>query len=498
MRTVFLQIIFSFVIVQFVKGQQTFVNPIMGGDYPDPTILREDSDYYMTHSSFDYQPGLVIFHSKDLIHWEPISYALKEYLGSVWAPDIKEYKGKYYIYFTVSRPAKSNYVVTADSPYGPWSAPVNLQVDHIDPCHVVGEDGKRYLFLSYGDRVQLSDDGLSVIPGSMKHIYDGWKYPSSWVTEGFCLEGPKIYHIGKYFYYLSAEGGTAGPPTSHMVTVARSESINGPWENMPSNPLIHTSSRTERWWSRGHGSLVDTPDGKWYIVYHAYEKGYLNLGRQTLIEPVHFTEDGWIASDGGDGNMVTSLPTDLWIPADLHARLSEFRIGYDWKFYKAFNPDRVSVSHNILTLQAKGTSLGTSAPLMFVAGAHQYEIEAEIDLEGDVKAGLVLYYDSIYNVGIGFDHNGRYRYRRNEIARRGPSRGKHLWLRLRNDNHVVTGFWSEDGKTWNKEDWGLEVSGFCHHTLHDFQSLLPGVFAQGEGKAIFKNFRYRENWETDK
>ena len=83
------------------------------------------------------------------------------------------------------------------------------------------------------------------------------------------------------------------------------------------------------------------------------------------------------------------------------------------------------------------------------------------------------------------------RYRRNEAGRRGASKGKHLWLRLRNDNHVVTGFWSEDGKHWTLDDWGMEVSGFSHHTLHQFQSLLPGVFVEGNGSATFRNFRYR-------
>ena len=84
-----------------MKAQSTYTNPILGGDFPDPTILRDGKDYYLTNSAFDYVPGLVVYHSRDMIHWEPISYALKTYLGSIWAPDIKKHKGKYYIYFTV-------------------------------------------------------------------------------------------------------------------------------------------------------------------------------------------------------------------------------------------------------------------------------------------------------------------------------------------------------------------------------------------------------------
>ena len=136
-------------------GAQTFTNPILGGDYPDPTIMREGEDYYMTHSAFDYQPGLTVFHSRDLIHWQTISYALKTYLGSVWAPDICKYKDLYYIYFTVATQPRSNYVVWARSPKGPWSDPINLHVRNIDPCHVVGEDGSRWLFMSAGKRVRL-------------------------------------------------------------------------------------------------------------------------------------------------------------------------------------------------------------------------------------------------------------------------------------------------------------------------------------------------------
>ena len=200
-----------------------YMNPIFRGDYPDPTIVRVDDDYYMTHSSFDYQPGLIVFHSTDLVNWEPLGPALKKYLGSVWAPDISYYDGKFYIYFTVATDkGKTNFVTWSVTPDGPWSDPIDLKIGNIDPCHVVGEDGARWLFMSGGRRVRLAEDGLSVMPETSELVYLGWRYPREWQTEGFCLEGPKIRRIGDYYYYLNAEGGTAGPPTSHMVVVARS------------------------------------------------------------------------------------------------------------------------------------------------------------------------------------------------------------------------------------------------------------------------------------
>ena len=129
---------------------------------------------------------------------------------------------------------------------------------------------------------------------------------------------------------------------------------------------------------------------------------------------------------------------------------------------------------------------------MFIAGAHKYEIEAEISLQGQVRAGLCLYYNDQYNVGTAFDGQRRYRYRRDKANGVGQTNTQHLWLRLRNDEHVVTAYWSNDGKTWQRETWGQEISGFNHNTLYEFQSVLPGVFCEGEGQAIFSHFKYRE------
>jgi beta-xylosidase len=469
----------------------TFTNPILGGDYPDPSILRDGADYFMTHSSFDYNPGLVVWHSTDLVNWEPISYALKTYLGSVWAPDISKHDGKFYIYFTVH--GRGNWVVHADSPYGPWSDPVDLHVGHIDPCFVEGDDGQKWLFLSGGMRKKLTDDGLDTVEGTLEHVYDGWPIPYGWVTEGLALEGPKIRKIGNWWYFVAAEGGTAGPPTSHMVTIARSESVDGPWENSPFNPLVHTYNRTDRWWSRGHGSLIDTPDGQWYVVYHAYENGYYGLGRQTLLEPVKLNADRWFESYGK--NIVEDpLPAPLPLsPNDRKARLGEFRMGLDWKYYKDFDPSRAVIQNRELTLKAQGTSPGDAAPILFVAGDHAYEFEVEIDRDPGTTAGLVLYYNSQYYVGEGISDSGTLRFRRDKGGCRQRMEGvTHLWLRLRNDHQVVTGWYSLDGKEWKMDDWGIEISGYNHNTFHEFQSMLPGLVAIGEGEVRFKNFHYRK------
>ena len=126
--------------------------------------------------------------------------------------------------------------------------------------------------------VGLQNPGIDVLVGekvpALRKVYDGWQYPAEWETEGMWLESPKLFKRGGWYYLVSAEGGTAGPPTSHMVVVARSKSALGPWENSPYNPMVHTYSADEAWWSKGHGTIFDDADGNWYVVYHAYRNGF--------------------------------------------------------------------------------------------------------------------------------------------------------------------------------------------------------------------------------
>jgi beta-xylosidase len=225
------------------KGSSYYNNPIFAGDYPDPSILKDGDTYYIVHSSFQYYPGLQIWQSKDLVNWTPVTSALHKNVGSVWAPDIAKYKNKYYIYF----PANNNiYVVTANSMAGPWSDPIDLKIGSIDPGHFADENGNRYLYFANGSYVSLAQDGLSVT-SEMKFAYGGWKIPREWSIECFCLEGPKINKRGDYYYLTVAEGGTAGPATSHMIISARSKSPLGPWENSPYNPIDRTINNTEQW-----------------------------------------------------------------------------------------------------------------------------------------------------------------------------------------------------------------------------------------------------------
>jgi len=461
---------------------------MLAGDRPDPSIIRDGDTYYMVHSSFEYAPGLLIYRSKDLVRWEPLVNALHRYVGSVYAPDIVKHNGRWYIYFPVVTPAHTtNMVVWADSPEGPWSEPVDLQIGGIDPGHAVDAEGNRYLLMSNGYLVPLAADGLSAT-GPARKVYDGWEFPKEWDVEGFCLEGPKIRKIGKYYYMLTAEGGTAGPPTSHMVVVARAERLTGPWENSPYNPLVHTYSPDERWCSKGHGTLIDTPDGQWYVVYHAYERGFYTLGRQTLIEPVAMTEDGWPAAVARPAK---KQPAKQETAASFSDDFSTDRTGTQWQFAGEYDPQRARRENRTLVMQARGNDPSDACPMLFVTGDHAYEMEVEAQCAPEAVAGLVLFYNPKLYTGIGLD-KGRLAI---HVLGRAESFDvqlpRHVWFRLRNDRHVVSFWYSPDGQNWTKADKSCETSGYHHNMAGEFLSLRPGIYAAGCGEVVFRNFKYK-------
>jgi beta-xylosidase len=479
-------------------GDGCYLNPIFPGDHPDPSVLKDGDDYYVTFSSFDAYPGLVVWHSRDLVNWQPIGPALSRNVGSVWAPDLVKHGGRYYIYFP-GRTAngRSNYVVWADRISGPWSEPIDLKLPYIDPGHAVGEDGKRYLFLSGGRYVPLTDDGLSTT-GEVKHAYEGWRYPDDWVVEGFAQEGPKILMHGEYFHMILAEGGTAGPPSGHMIVSARSQSIHGPWENSPYNPIARTLSAEERWWSKGHGTLVEGPDGRWYVVYHAYENAFMTLGRQTLLEPVSWTADGWVKLAGVDPARPIRKPADGHGAAHGVAFSGGFevgRMGTQWSFYEGGEKDaaRYRIEDGALTMKGKGASPADASPLWFVAGDPAYEIEVEVETDGKAAAGLLVFYSRRLYGGLGFDDESLilHRYGLDRRGQKPKELGRRVFLRLVNDRHLVSLYYSADGQAWTRYYTRMDVSGYHHNTAYDFLSLRPALYVAGDGEARFRGFRYR-------
>jgi beta-xylosidase len=415
---------------------------IFPGDYPDPTILRVGGDFYMTHSSFTYFPALLVWHSTDLLHWEPIARAVEDGDYSIYAPDLCLVNGKYYIYYPTSR--GENYVVTADKPEGPWSQPVKLDVGGIDPGHIVDEEGNRYLYTNNGFVTPLSPDGLSAA-GRPQKVYDGWEYPAEWETEGMWLESPKLFKRGNWYYLVSAEGGTAGPVTSHMVVVARSQSVLGPWENSPYNPMVHTYSGDEAWWSKGHGTLVDDAKGNWYVVYHAYRNGFHTLGRSTIIESVDWTDDEWPVLAQQDGA--------LWEEDGLQGDYSYLRDFSNPLLWARWQPG--FLDGTLMTATAVDAS---------------YEITASFSIPEGSSAGLYLFYNEQAFFGL-------------------QSAEPALSLRIRNERNRAS-LWKKVGEgEWEPLEQEADVSSYHHNKYNGFFALRPAYLLTGD--AQLENFEYK-------
>jgi xylan 1,4-beta-xylosidase len=363
------------------------------------------------------------------------------------------------------------------------------------PGHIVGEDGRRYLFLSGGDYVRLRDDGLE-IEGDVRHVYDGWAYPESWDVESFSQEGPKMSRRGAWFYMTLAEGGTAGPTTGHMVVSARSRSIHGPWENSPHNPVARTRSHNEHWWSRGHATLVEAADGTWWMMHHGYENGYWTLGRQTLLSPIEWTTDGWFRETTRNIAQPMNKPRGAAVPHGL-ALSDDFAaaaFGTRWAFYdpKPEEHARVRFAEGGLLLTAKGTAPKDCSPLTCLAGDRAYMCEVEIERDNSASGGLLLFYSRRLYAGLGFDAEGLvlHRYGLERRQKSPVPLGNRLFLRITNNEHVVTIHHSNDGVAWTKFGVEMEVSGYHHNVAGDFLSLRPGLYSAGTGEMRFRNFRY--------
>lgn len=468
-----------------------YLNPIFFGDYPDPSIIREGEDYYMTHSSFEYAPGLLIWHSKDLINWEPICSTVFDFnfKAGIWAPDITKYKNNYYIYFAA---AGTNWVTYAPSIKGPWSEPIDLKVKCIDPGHCVDEDGNRYLHLSIGNIVKLSEDGLSVI-SNLKKVYNGWKYPQEWRTEGFCLEGPKILFKNGYYYLISAQGGTAGPATSHMVVAARSKSIEGPWENSPYNPIVRTKSKEETWWSKGHGTIIDTPQGDWWIVYHAYLKGYHNLGRMTLLEPIEWTEDGWfktVESILPDKPIKKPCGQAVLDGIELSDKFNGKELGYQWRFFDLYDKSRYILNGKAIVLKAIGEAPKDCNPMLCIPFSSSYEASVKLSIKDGAEGGLVLFYDSFYYCGIGLYDEKIITHNRDRKRIITEYKANEVYLKVVNECNEVSFYYSSDSNSWTKLPETMEVSGYNHNVAGGFLSLKLGIYSCMKGEIEASDFKY--------
>ncbi len=303
-------------------------NPILSGFYPDPSICRVGEDFYLVNSTFGYAPGVPVFHSKDLAHWEQIGNVLdreeqlvldhEEISRGIFAPTIRYHKGTYYI-ITTNVSYRDNFIVTAKDPAGPWSDPYYLGegAPGIDPSLFFDDDGRCYYVgtrpnpegVRYNgdweiwvqeldlDRMQLTGESMAIWKGAVKDVI--WP------------EGPHLYKKDGWYYLLHAEGGTEW---DHSISVARSRSLFAWFEGCSRNPIFthRNLGRDYPVVYTGHGDLVDDENGNWYIVMLATRlcKGHGSMGRETFLAKVVW-ENEWPVISPGVGRLEDTLEIPL-------------------------------------------------------------------------------------------------------------------------------------------------------------------------------------------
>ncbi|WP_307848848.1 glycoside hydrolase family 43 protein [Microbispora oryzae] len=273
----------------------SFDNPVVPGFHPDPSVCRVGEDYYLVCSSFEYFPGVPIFHSRDLVHWRQIGNVLDRpsqlplpprvpASGGIYAPTIRHHGGLFYM-ITTNMDSERNFFVTAERPGGPWSDPVWLDLPGIDPDLAWDDDGECWCTTSGNRTTRIDPSSGKALEGPIP-IWSG--------TGGRYPEAPHLFHIGEWWYLLMSEGGTE---RAHAVSIARARSPRGPFEPGPVNPILTHRGTARPIQSTGHADMVCAPDGTWWMILlatrnHGFTPEFQVLGRETFLTPVRWA-DGW-------------------------------------------------------------------------------------------------------------------------------------------------------------------------------------------------------------
>lgn len=281
--------------------------PVIPGFYPDPSICRVGDDYYLATSSFEYFPGVPIWHSRDLVAWEQIGHALTRRTqfragagsqsGGVYAPTLRHHDGTFWLVTTNVNDFEAGQVlVRTTDPAGPWSDPVFISdALGIDP-DLCWDGG--VCFLTWRTMDPAAEHGIlqaqvDLDTGALGPIYPVWQGSGL-----FAPEGPHLYRIGEHWYMLLAEGGTE---RGHVVTAARAPHPWGPFEPCPWNPILTHRSSGHPVQSTGHADLVQTAEGEWAAVYlgtrpRGFTPGFHVLGRESFLAGIAW-RDGWPVFD---------------------------------------------------------------------------------------------------------------------------------------------------------------------------------------------------------
>ena len=488
-----------------------YTNPIVSGFNPDPSVCRVGNDFYLVNSTFEYFPGLPIYHSTDLVHWEQIGHVLtrdsqlKLPLGApncigLYAPTIRYHEGKFYCVVTnVGGNPGGNFYVSTNDIYGEWSEPIFLDFGGIDPSFFFDEDGKCYYSGTDDDGVFICEIDIETGKrlGEKQYPWNG--------TGANNPEGPHVYKINGWYYLMMAEGGTE---LCHMVTIARSKNIYGPYEECPWNPVLTNSRTGMPIKAIGHADLVEDANGGWWAVCLgnrpiAYPFRH-TMGRETMLVPVIWKED-WPVM-GVDGRVPEEIAVERFA-GEMTPNTGRYIPGSD--FEDDFNGDKLNVSwnyiynpvENLVSLDNKGLRLhGAAASIscddyksILVRRQEHFDFDATMHLnftpaEGE-EAGLCIYMSNKHHYEIALtkiDGEQCLIIRRQigklkAIEEKVPYEGSDVVLQLNGRRREYNFSYSKDGKEFTTLGGGEShylstEAGGC------FTGNVIGLYASGNGK----------------
>ena len=465
----------------------TYSNPVIAGDYPDPSVIRVNNDYWATATTSEWAPLFPILHSTDLVNWKPVGSVFHKRpgwaVGNFWAPEISEFRGKFFVYY-VGRQRNGPLAVavaTADQPQGPWTdhGPMIAQeAGSIDPVTAVDESGRRFLIWKEDgnsrDRPtpiwaqELSADGTKLV-GEMKELM---RNDQPW--EGNLVEGPFVQRRGDFFYMFYSGNACCGRGCNYGLGVARARSLMGPWEKYSRNPILIGN---ERFKCPGHGSVVTDPKGRDFLMYHSYDaRNFVYVGRQALLDEIEWQADGWPHINSGRGPS-SSRPAPLGQAGRNTERsfdddFSAPKLDPNLQWPQGNEPVVQLLAENRGTLllsprpERAGDWLGAVLGLKTTSG--DYEASTALDVRSlgpGTHAGISAYGDSENALGVSVS-NGKVslwkvqKKQRQSVTEIDAPTGSRLFFRLTaSQGHRFRCAISADGLAWKDVGRDLDLEG---------------------------------------
>ena len=494
-----------------------YSNPIISGFNPDPSICRVGEDFYLVTSTFEFFPGVPVYHSKNLVNWEHIGYCLTRESQlplqgclpskGIYAPTIRYHDG---VFFMISENISGGgtFIVHTSDIRGEWSEPAWLNMHGFDPSLFWDEDGTCYLVC-----IHWKEDGAG------HYLYKIDPFTGKLLSEpvllshgcgGTATEGPHIYRIHGKYYLLIAEGGTE---YGHMVKILRSDSVCGPYEACPRNPILTNRDYASEIQGVGHADIIEDQNGNWWAVCLGFRPiggFYHNLGRETFLAPLVWDEEGWPVI-GNNGCL------DPVMEGPIPGTAEKSSVQEKYSFFDDFDGDTLDLRWNYIRnpqmenyelrggkvfLRGSDVTLSTPCgnPTMLAVRQQAFENRVTATMEGDMvpgqSSGITVFYNQSahYDIFVSREDDGFYVNLRKQVfdinvitERQKVNYNGRIRLRIDTSKDFHSFFYEVDGE-WVLLGRGM-TAGLCKETIFpmSFTGCFFGMFSEN-GTISFDSF----------